>query len=297
MQKGLGRGTGRATVITVIEPELWSLIDVAGDSSFARVHATSVSEAIQSVRSYGAQAILVSPSIMRRHSVSEISKLVRGSPGVVSIAVLASEHQHSEDALLTLGACGVRRIVNLCDREGWNRLRSLVEETGGETGTAILARILVALGENESVAHFFGELVRLAPRTPSVTALADRLGRHPSSFTSRFFRAGLPSPKMYLAMTRLAYAAAFLERPHVSVADTAARLGYSSPQSFGRHIRSTLGLTTGEYRREYPFDKALEHFVHRLVFPYLGALRAFAPLGSGMIDRPRQVVRAELSAK
>ena len=59
---------------------------------------------------------------------------------------------------------------------------------------------------------------------------------------SRFARAGLPSPKNYLAAIRLLHAAFLFETAGLSVADVAYRLEYSSPQSFGRHLRAMLGL-------------------------------------------------------
>ena len=62
---------------------------------------------------------------------------------------------------------------------------------------------------------------------------------------SRFTRAGLPSPKTYLAAVRLLYAAQYFESDGLSIADVAYRLECSSPQSFGRHLRSMLGITAG----------------------------------------------------
>jgi AraC-like DNA-binding protein len=274
----------RAVVVTVIEPELRSVIDCAANDLFTRVHVDSVAEAIRSLRSCGARAVLLSPTIIRRHSVAEVSALVRRRPDVLSIAVVGPEHPEKDDALLILGACGVRRLINLSEREGWSCLRSLVEQTGGETGTAITAALLEPLAEtSEDVRSFFAELVRLAPATTNVRAWAFALRIEPSTFMSRFFRAGLPSPKMYLAMMRLLYAASFLERPKTSVAATSDALHYSSPQSFGRHLHQTLGLTTSEYKREYPFAKALDHFVNRLILPYVETLRTFVPLGPGFI--------------
>jgi AraC-like DNA-binding protein len=95
---------------------------------------------------------------------------------------------------------------------------------------------------------------------------------------SRFWRAQLPSPKAYLSMTRLLYAASFLEMPRVSISAAADALHFSSPQSFGRHVRQTLGLTASEFRREVSLHVALEHFRTRLVEPYRDALKAFRPL-------------------
>lgn len=273
-----------ATVVTVVEPDVRSLVDCAADVTFAPIHVGSVSEAMQSIRSSGARAMLLSPAIMRRHSVSEVSALVRKNPGVLSIAVLGAEHQDGEDALLALGACGVRRLVNLSEREGWTCLRSLVDQTGGEAGTAILTALLRSLpGKNDELRFFFGELVRIAPSITSVRALARSLRIGPSTLMSRFYRATLPSPKLLLSMTRLTYAASFFEASRVSIADVALALGYSSPQCFGRHVRHSLGLSAGEYRRAYPLSRALEHFVERLILPYHETLETFVPLGPGFI--------------
>jgi hypothetical protein len=83
---------------------------------------------------------------------------------------------------------------------------------------------------------------------------------------------------MYLAMTRLLNAAHFLELPKVSIAATADALRYSSPQSFGRHIRGLLGLTAAEFRKELPAAAALAHYRNRLIEPHRDALRSFRPL-------------------
>ena len=84
-------------------------------------------------------------------------------------------------------------------------------------------------------------MIRLAPETPTVTALAQQLSVRPSTLMSRFARAGLPSPKNYLAAIRLLHAAFLFETAGLSVADVAYRLEYTSPQSFGRHLRAMLG--------------------------------------------------------
>ena len=99
---------------------------------------------------------------------------------------------------------------------------------------------------------------------------------------SRFYRAGLPSPKTYLAGMRLVHAAYLFANPGLSVADVAYRLDYSSPQSFGRHLKAMLGVTAGEFRRRFPFEVALERYVDLLITPYRETLRAFCPLNAGL---------------
>src|SRR5437773_1543617 len=139
-----------------------------------------------------------------------------------------------------------------------------------------------------------------AARTRRVDALVlttvRRLARHlqmrPSTLMSRFYRGGLPSPKSYLAGMRLLHAAYLLQNPGLSVSDVAYRLDYSSPQSFGRHLRAMLGVTAGEFRRRFPFDVSLERYVDLLVTPYREALRAFHPLNAGMWDQGTHAARA-----
>ena len=133
-------------------------------------------------------------------------------------------------------------------------------------------------------------MIRLAPDTPTVTALAERLYVRPSTLMSRFARAGLPSPKNYLSAIRLLHAAYLFEASGLSVADVAYRLEYSSPQSFGRHLRAMLGVTALEFRRRFPFPLALERFVE----PDGGAVpRDLAGLspGGGGADRSLNEVR------
>jgi len=95
---------------------------------------------------------------------------------------------------------------------------------------------------------------------------------------SRFFRAKLPAPKRYLAMARLIRAAQLFENPGLSIANVADRLDYSSPQSFGRHIRGLIQLTAVEFRQRYDGEGMLERFRSDLIVPFLPTLREFSPL-------------------
>jgi AraC-like DNA-binding protein len=142
--------------------------------------------------------------------------------------------------------------------------------------------LLDALDDLPPDARLFLEaLIRLAPETPTVRLLAERLAVRPSTLMSRFGRAGLPSPKNYLAAVRLLHASLLFETPGLSVADVAYRLEYSSPQSFGRHLRAILGITASEFRRRFDFETAIGHFVDRMVRPYAAVWREFHPLALG----------------
>ena len=108
---------------------------------------------------------------------------------------------------------------------------------------------------------------------------------------SRFFRAELPAPKQYLCMARLVRAARLFENPGFSVANVAYHLDYSSPQSFGRHLKAMLGVTAGEFRRRFPFEVSLERYVDLLITPYRETLRAFCPLNAGLWDQGPSAAR------
>lgn len=279
--------TERTTVVTMLEPSVRSIVDQATDGTFSKVHVESVADAVRALREHSVTALLVSPAISKHHRLSEIRGLVAKSPGVTTVAVLADDWPTSHDALLDLGACGIREVVNLAEREGWNRLRALADQTGGECRQVIVRELLAALdGASDDARHFFAVVARFAPDTVTVRSLASKLDIDASTLMSRFFRAKLPAPKTYLSMTRLLYAAYFLEMPKVSVAATANALHYSSPQSFGRHVRTTLGLTAGEFRREMPRRAAFEHYVARLIAPYRKTLESFQPLARTEMASP-----------
>jgi AraC-like DNA-binding protein len=95
---------------------------------------------------------------------------------------------------------------------------------------------------------------------------------------SRFFRAKLPSPKRYLAIARLVRAARLFENPGFSVANIANHMDYSSPQSFGRHVRMLLDMTALQLRENYDGRGMFDHFRATLVLPHLEQLRRLRPL-------------------
>src|SRR5262249_34218902 len=133
-------------------------------------------------------------------------------------------------------------------------------------------------GATDDCWRFFEALFTASPRVSTVRALAQHLAVLPSTLMSRVFRAGLPAPKRYLATARLLRAARLFENPGFSVANVSNHLDYSSPQSFGRHVRTLLELTAVEFRRRYNGDTMLQHFREALVLPHMDTLRTLRPL-------------------
>jgi AraC-like DNA-binding protein len=275
----------RVTVATVVEPPLRDRLDGWIGDSFAAVHAKDLNEAIRVVRERPVRAILVSPAAVVQEDLNQVDVLVRKFPGIPAVAVVARHDPRWAQRLLELGSRGVSGLLDLSVREGWERLREFLTEPSSATAALILGAIVPALGEvPPGCRRFFEVMVRMAPRTSSVKTLAQQLEVRPSTFMSRFFRCGLPSPKRYLSATRLLYAAWLLEFEGLSVAHVAYRLDCSSPQSFSRHLRAVLGLTATEFRRLYTFNSALQDFVQRLIVPYRGVFQTFHPLDHWVAD-------------
>jgi len=265
------------TVVTLIEQPLRIKFDAATSPAFESVHATSVAEAISAVREHTPSALVISASAARSESITSLATLLAKSPGVTPVAILAGVKP--DDCLLTLGSCGLRHLVDVSDQDGWGRLRSLAQNPGNGTSSAITSAVMTALEESTIDAQrLFGVIVRAAPTLSTVRELAGRMRIHHSTLTSRFWRAGLPTPKKYLAMIRLVYASAFLESPSSSIADVAYQLHYSSPQSFGRNVRTLLRVTATEFRTHHCFAATIDHFVGTLLTPYRDVFKHFHPI-------------------
>lgn len=288
------------TVAAVLAPAERASLDAASIGCFAVLHRSSVPEAVLAVRERAVDAVLLSVHQCAAERSDAMDQLIHGFPGVPTVALVTRHDAAASETLLRLGATGVRQVVDVTAASGWTRLRQLVAEPATRGAARILAPVLAALPELSSDGRVYLELlVRLAPELAAVRALANRLQIKPSTMMSRFSRAGLPSPKTYLAAIRLLYAAQYFEGGGRSVADVAYRLDCSSPQSFGRTLRAMLGITPGEFRRRFPFPLALDRFLDQLILPYQGVWARFHPLQGGnrdllSADGPRHLIHGML---
>ncbi len=274
------------TVAAVLLPAERSRVEAAGSGCFAVVHRDSVREAVRAVRERPVDAVLVSVHRCAPEQVEAVGHLVREFPTIPTVALISQHDPGATEMLLRLGASGVRQVVDVTSPSGWSRLRQIVGEPATRAVARIQAPVLACLASAPQDARLFLEaLVRLAPHTPTVRQLAERLSIRPSTLMSRFVRAGLPSPKNYLAAVRLLHAALLFEAKGLSIADVAYRLEYSSPQSFGRHLRAMLGITATEFRQRFPFALAMDRFLDRMVRPFEALWRDFHPLAPGVWER------------
>jgi len=265
-------------------------VDAAGNGLFAVLHRDSIPEAVRAVRQRPVDAVLVSVHRCGPDQMEVLGHLVREFPSIPTVALVSRHDPGAIEMLLRLGASGVRQVVDVTSPSGWGRLRQIVGQPATRAVARIQQPILESIADAPTDARLFVEaMIRLAPEVPTVTALAQQLSVRPSTLMSRFARAGLPSPKNYLAAIRLLHASYLFEAAGLSVADVSYRLEYSSPQSFGRHLRAMLGLTALEFRRRFPFPVALARFVEVMITPYVPIWRTFHPVAAGCWDGAREL--------
>ncbi|MEX2180618.1 MAG: helix-turn-helix domain-containing protein [Gemmatimonadaceae bacterium] len=268
-----------APVVTVLDPDERRRVDAAGEGLYRAIHRDDVGAALDDLKRRRVSAVLLSVMRCGRHPDRRMAAVVREFPTVPTLALLGAEPASAE-ALLRVGNAGITRLVDVRQPAGWSQLRRiLAAEATRAVDRQALGRIRAELGEVSSdVWTFFEALFTASERIGTVRELAGRIDVLPSTLMSRFFRARLPAPKRYLSYTRLLRAARLFEDPGHSIADVANELEYSSPQSFGRHIRNLLDVTAGEFRRLYTVERMLERFLGELVRPHRETLRTLRPL-------------------
>jgi AraC-like DNA-binding protein len=269
-----------AAVSTVLTPAERLRVDAAGEGLYRTIHRESAQDVAQDVRESRANAVVVSVKVCERGLAEPFSEMVREFPRVPTMALLSEVSPRTPQTLLMLGTSGVRRLIDVRDANGWSQLRSAVcDECGNTVQRYALGKLAEDLtGVSDDCWRFFQGLFLCTPDVCTIRRLADHLNVQSSTLMSRFFRARLPSPKHYLAMARLVRAAHLFENRGFSVANVANHLQYSSPQSFGRHVRALMHITAQEFRERVDSATMVDRFRQEIVHPYIATLRRIRPL-------------------
>lgn len=279
MSHDVKNGTNLPPITTLLTASERPRVDAAGEGCYETLHRDTVEDVIHDLKSRPVRAVLVSVSCAGPLAV-RVASLVREFPRVPAVALLSDFEHRSPHAVLALGQSGIRRLVDVRQPAGWRELRGALMADSGDGGQrGMLGQLSMDLaGAPEDCWRFFETLFLCPPRIGNVRLLAQHLSVLPSTLMSRFFRADLPAPKRYLAMARLVRAARLFENAGFSIANVAYHLDFSSPQSFGRHVRTLLHVTAGDFRHRYDGQGMFERFRQELVLPYLTTLRELRPL-------------------
>ncbi len=170
---------------------------------------------------------------------------------------------------LELGRAGIRRVVVHRFEDAPAALRqALLAELEHSASQQVIQTMSDILRDLPPELHEALEVMLHAPGDgPSVTALADRAQLTRRTCERWFTKAGLPSPRVVMVLTRLLYAHRLLLDPGYTVEDVALKLGYSKPKTLQMHLRAVFGLTAGELRVSLSTHEALAAVTSRYFTP------------------------------
>jgi AraC-like DNA-binding protein len=270
------------SIATMLLPAERALVDAAGEGLYCALHRESMDDVLADLKVQRVNAVLVSVTRFGNAECTRLARMVREFPRVPAVALLTQLEPSTPQAVLAMGQSGIRSLVDVRLPTGWRQLRTVlaVDRAATIEHLALGQLALDLMGVPDDCWRFFEALFKAAPAISTVRDLAISLDVIPSTLMSRFFRARLPAPKRYLAMARLTQAAYVFENPGLSVASVANALDYSSPQSFGRHIRTLLRMTAVEFRQRYDGMGMIHRFREELVLPFISTLRTFTPLST-----------------
>jgi AraC-like DNA-binding protein len=278
-------------VTTILTPGERQRVDAAAEGLYSALHRESFEEVLADLRERRAGAVLISIARYGLQSSARMAAMVREFPRVPAMALLTETHYSTPQNLLSLGQLGVRILIDARQPSGWQTLREiLAAERSNDLQRTALGQLSSDLaGAPADCWRFFELLFSNSPQIHNVRQMAKQMNILPSTLMSRFFRAHLPPPKKYLSLARLIRAAKLFENPGLSVASVANYLNYSSPQSFGRHVRTVMKMSPVVFRETYDGTGMLQYFRGELVLPYAEVLRSFKPAvtSPGWITRQR----------
>ena len=285
------RNPQRPPVSTILTPLERSRVDAAAQGLCDALHRESLDEVLSDLRQQKASLVLISVARYGSQSSNRIAAMVREFPRVPAVALLTETQNSTPHTTLALGQLGIRTLVDARMPAGWQSLRNLLAVQGSnDLLRSALTQISLDLpGVSKDCWRFFELLFDASPKISTVRQLARHLDILPSTLMSRFFRAKLPAPKRYLSLARLIRAARLFENPGLSVARVANHLDYSSPQSFGRHVRTVMRMSPVKFRTTYDGQGMLQFFRTELVLPYVDVLSTFRPSAAypGWIPKPQ----------
>ena len=286
-------------VSTILTPGERLRVDAAAEGLYSALHRESFEEVLADLRQRRSGAVLISITRYGLQNSARMAAMVREFPRVPAMALLTETQHSTPQNVLSLGQLGVRILIDARQPSGWQALRDiLAAERSSDLQRTALGQLSSDLaGISPDCWHFFELLFSHTPQIHTVRQLSRQMHILPSTLMSRFFRAHLPPPKRYLSLARLIRAARLFENPGLSVASVANYLDYSSPQSFGRHIRTLMCMSPVAFREKFDGAGMFQYFRNEMVTPHLETLRHFRPAASspGWITRYRnQLVRKEV---
>ena len=280
-------GWSRPRLATWLRPQERTLLDALAVGVLAVNHCCTVRQVRESVGMGHVDAAVFSTALIGATDVHEIRTTVSGFPEVDYLGVvLEATNAEAIAGAVRLGNAGVRTVVDGREPNGMAVLRETLcrERAADQFQRTAVASALGAAGSGggsgDCTSSGWVAFIRalFSQDMRSAKQVATELGIIPSTLVSRFGRAGLPSPKTYLTLARLAWVAHLAEAPGRTIREIAYWVGASSHQSLSRTICTVTGLTPTEFRQQMTGTAVIEEFCAKLIRPFAKSLCVFDPV-------------------
>lgn len=271
---------GLPQALTVLTADERAQFDAAVRGVCAPTHLSTVTALVTALHERPADGVVVSAAALATGGARALATVAGlGRTFATTPLVVLVSGEVAPAVLVALGRSGARAVLDVRGAQGWAALQALwpsaAVRTLAQRAAAGLAEPLAEV--SPEMRRFVLTLFEVPSRVRTVRGYAPRFGMLPTTMMSRFFRAGLPAPRRYLAFARLARAAQLFESPRWTVGAVAAELEHSSAQAFSRHLYLQLGVRPREFRRRYDVGGMLERFTDELITPYREVLGTFEP--------------------
>ncbi len=235
---------------------------------FGVAHVRSWDGVLASIRARPVEIAVVDPLLSGEARGQEIERLRVLFPSLPLILYTALTPQVAA-VLLGLGQRGIRHVVFARFDDHPERLRDVVEaEEMHAASHQMLGQLAEALAPlPRELRWALEEALRTPGGVQTIQQVAARARVDRGTCARWFARAGLPSPRHFLAATRVLYAHRLLQDPGFTIEDVAERLGYAQAKTLQQHARAYLGLTAGEMRLSLTPDDAANRILGGFLTP------------------------------
>src|SRR5512139_1201733 len=101
-------------ITTMLTREEQGRLDAAGVGLFEATHRESVDDVLRDLRQLRARAVVVSTAFCRySEEITRVARVVREFPQVPTVALISQLDRGTARAVLTLGQCGIRTLVDV----------------------------------------------------------------------------------------------------------------------------------------------------------------------------------------
>ncbi len=256
-------------VVAAVSDILFHKLRRATDARFGFVHARTWDEALSIIRGRPVELAVVDPLLSGEARGHEIERLRLLFPSLPLLLYTSLTPQLAA-ALLTLGQRGIREVIFARFDDHPARLRELLaREQARAASQQLLDQLSDALAPLPTELRWvLEEVLRTPAEVQTVQQVAARARVDRRTCERWFMRAGLPSPRQFLAAARVLFAHRLLQDPGFTIEDVGLRLGYAQVKTLQQHARTYLGLTAGEMRLSLTPGQAVERVVQRFRRPH-----------------------------